>query len=103
MISVVMPCYNCEAALDRAVRSLRAQTIADWELLAVDDGSDDGTGAALDAWAQTDERIRVFHQENGGAYLGRGTRALRRQKANGLRFSTRTMNCRRMPLLRCWH
>ncbi|MEI3405722.1 MAG: glycosyltransferase [Christensenellales bacterium] len=39
MISVVMPCYNCEKALDRAIRSLRAQTIADWELLAVDDGS----------------------------------------------------------------
>ena len=71
MISVVMPCYNCEAALDRAVRSLRAQTIADWELLAVDDGSDDGTGAALDAWAQTDERIRVFHQENGGVSRAR--------------------------------
>ena len=71
MISVVMPCYNCEAALDRAVRSLRAQTIADWELLAVDDGSNDGTGAALDAWAQTDERIRVFHQENGGVSRAR--------------------------------
>ena len=71
MISIVMPCYNCEAALDRAVRSLRAQTIADWELLAVDDGSNDGTGAALDAWAQTDERIRVFHQENGGVSRAR--------------------------------
>ena len=71
MISIVMPCYNCEKALDRAIRSLRAQTIADWELLAVDDGSADGTGAALDAWAREDERIRVFHQKNGGVSRAR--------------------------------
>lgn len=102
MISVVMPCYNCEAALDRAVRSLRAQTIADWELLAVDDGSDDGTARH---WTHGRRRMNGFVSfiRKTAAYLGRGTRALRRQKANGLRFSTRTMNCRRMPLLRFWH
>ena len=66
MISVVMPCYNCEKALDRAITSLCAQTAEDWELIAVDDGSTDRTGAALDAWAGKDTRIQVLHQANHG-------------------------------------
>ena len=51
MISIVMPCYNCETSLVRTAECIRAQTVADWELIAVDDGSSDGTGAALDALA----------------------------------------------------
>ena len=47
MISIVMPCYNCETSLVRTAECIRAQTVADWELIAVDDGSSDGTGAAL--------------------------------------------------------
>ena len=43
MISIVMPCYNCEASLVRTAECIRAQTVADWELIAVDDGSSDGT------------------------------------------------------------
>lgn len=45
MISIVMPCYNCETSLARTVRCVQAQTISDWELIAVDDGSTDGTGS----------------------------------------------------------
>lgn len=71
MISIVMPCYNCEASLSRTVECIRAQTVEDWELIAVDDGSADGTGAALDALAQTDARIRVIHQKNGGVSRAR--------------------------------
>lgn len=71
MISVVMPCYNCEKALDRAITSLRAQTAENWELIAVDDGSADGTSAALDAWTEKDARIRVIHQPNGGVSRAR--------------------------------
>ena len=71
MISVVMPCYNCEKALDRAITSLCAQTAEDWELIAVDDGSTDRTGAALDAWAGKDTRIQVLHQANGGVSRAR--------------------------------
>lgn len=65
-VSVVMPCYNCEATVARTVRSVLAQTNPNWELIAVDDGSRDGTGAALDALAEQDARIRVIHQENSG-------------------------------------
>ena len=71
MISIVMPCYNCETSLVRTAECIQAQTVADWELIAVDDGSSDGTGAALDALARADARIRVIHQENGGVSRAR--------------------------------
>ena len=71
MISIVMPCYNCEASLARTVRCVQAQTVSDWELIAVNDGSTDGTGAALDALAQTEARMRVIHQPNGGVSRAR--------------------------------
>ena len=48
MISIVMPCYNCAESLLRTVQDVQAQTFSDWELIVVDDGSTDGTGAALD-------------------------------------------------------
>lgn len=71
MISIVMPCYNCETSLARTVRCVQAQTVSDWELIAVDDGSTDGTGAALDGLAQNDARIRAIHQANGGVSRAR--------------------------------
>ena len=71
MISIVMPCYNCAGSLSRTVQCVQAQTVADWELIAVDDGSTDGTGAALDLLAQTDARMRVIHQANGGVARAR--------------------------------
>ena len=42
-VSVVMPCYQSEGTLAKSVRSVQAQTIGDWELIAVDDGSRDNT------------------------------------------------------------
>lgn len=71
MISIVMPCYNCETSLARTVWCVQAQTVSDWELIAVDDGSTDGTGAALDGLAQNDARIRAIHQANGGVSRAR--------------------------------
>lgn len=71
MISIVMPCYNCETSLARTVQCVQAQTVSDWELIAVDDGSTDGTGAALDGLAQNDARIRAIHQANGGVSRAR--------------------------------
>ena len=71
MISIVMPCYNCAESLLRTVQDVQAQTFSDWELIVVDDGSTDGTGAALDRLAQADEQIRVIHQPNGGVSRAR--------------------------------
>ena len=65
-ISIVMPVYNAEAFLADAIGSLQAQTFPDWELIAVNDGSADGSGRVLDALAEKDSRIRVLHRENSG-------------------------------------
>lgn len=64
--SIIVPVYKVEAWLDRCVRSILAQTYADFELILVDDGSPDRCGEMCDAWAQRDSRITAFHKPNGG-------------------------------------
>lgn len=70
-VSVVMPCYQSAQTLTKSVRSVQAQTIGDWELIAVDDGSRDDTLNVLNTLAGEDARIRVIHQENGGVSSAR--------------------------------
>jgi len=65
-LSILMPVRNEEAYLQAALRSLQAQTLADWELVAVDDGSSDGTPDILAAAADQDRRLRVVRREGGG-------------------------------------
>lgn len=60
-ISVLLPCRDAAATLAEAVTSLESQTVPDFEVLAVNDGSRDATGALLDAWAARDARVRVVH------------------------------------------
>lgn len=64
--SVLMSVYNGEAYLESAVRSVQAQTLKDFELVIVNDGSTDRTAAILDRLAQDEPRLRVIHQENTG-------------------------------------
>lgn len=61
-----MPVYNVEAYLNEAVESVVRQTYSEWELILVDDGSTDSSGAMCDAWAARDGRIRAIHTPNGG-------------------------------------
>lgn len=68
-IPIVIPVYNGERYIQRAVEGVLAQTFADWELLLVDDGSTDGTAAVCDEYAG--ERIRGIHQKNGGVSTAR--------------------------------
>ena len=56
--SVIMPCYNPGALVGDAIRSLQRQTLPDWELIAVDDGSADGSHRMVEDWALADRRIR---------------------------------------------
>ena len=70
-ISVIVPVYNVEAYLEKCVRSVLAQSCGDFELLLIDDGSKDGSGAVCDRLAAEDERIRVIHQENRGLAAAR--------------------------------
>lgn len=65
-VSVVMPCYNAEATVDQAIESIHGQIYPDWELLALDDGSQDGTLRRLQRWAEIDERISVIEREHCG-------------------------------------
>lgn len=71
--SVVVPVYKVERYLDQCVQSLLGQTYSDLEVILVDDGSPDQSGAMCDAWAAKDARIRVIHQENGGLSAARNT------------------------------
>ncbi len=65
-VSIIVPVYNIEAYLPRCVDSLLSQTLKDIEILLIDDGSTDSSGAVCDEYAKTDRRIRVFHKANGG-------------------------------------
>ncbi len=69
--SIIVPVYNAAAELPACVQSILAQTCPDFELILVDDGSKDGSGALCDALAREDSRIRVLHKSNGGAASAR--------------------------------
>lgn len=73
LISVIMPVYRVEKYLDRCLRSVTEQTYRNLEIILVDDGSPDNSGAICDAWAEKDSRIRVIHKENAGAGAARNT------------------------------
>lgn len=70
-ISVIVPVYRAEDFLEKCVASLLGQTFSDLEVLLVDDGSPDNSGALCDQLAQRDPRVRVFHKENGGVSSAR--------------------------------
>ena len=65
-VSVIIPVYKVEEYLDRCLVSVVNQTYTNLEIILVDDGSPDNSGALCDEWAKKDSRIRVIHKENGG-------------------------------------
>ena len=71
LISVIVPVYNVKEYLPRCVRSITQQTYRNLEILLIDDGSTDGTRDIADALAAEDQRIRVFHKQNGGSSSAR--------------------------------
>jgi glycosyltransferase involved in cell wall biosynthesis len=66
MISIIVPVYNVREYLPRCVESLLGQSVEDFEVILVDDGSTDGSGAICDRYAAQDARVRCIHKENGG-------------------------------------
>lgn len=64
--SIIMPVYNAERTVSRAVESVQAQTYADWELIAVDDGSTDSSYDVIQRYAMNDRRIKLLRQHNSG-------------------------------------
>jgi len=70
-ISVIIPVYNTENYIKRCIDSVCSQTYGNIEIIAVDDGSTDNSGAVLDELAEKDRRIVVIHKENGGVSSAR--------------------------------
>ncbi len=71
LISVIVPVYNIVEWLPRCVDSIRKQTYRNLEIILVDDGSTDNSGAMAEKFALEDKRVRVFHKENGGVSSAR--------------------------------
>lgn len=66
LVSVVIPMFNARATIARALESLQAQTLAQWNAIVVDDGSSDGSSDVVRGMAQEDARITLIHQTNRG-------------------------------------
>ena len=84
-ISVIVPVYQVEAYLPQCIDSILAQTFRDFELILVDDGSQDRSGAICDEYAGKDNRICVVHTQNRGAAAARNT-GLQRASGNYIAF-----------------
>ena len=84
VLSVIIPIYNRERYLERCVRSVAASSRQDIELILIDDGSVDHSGALCDRLADEDKRIIVIHQQNAGVSAARN-RGL--EKAQGKYFA----------------
>lgn len=78
-VSIIVPAYNAARYLPQTIESVLQQTISDWELILVDDGSEDETLVIAQLYTAQDARIRVLHQENAGVSAARN---------NGLAAST---------------
>lgn len=70
-ISFIIPVYNCKAYLPACVDSIRAVGAGEYEILLIDDGSTDGSGAICDTLAEKYREVRVVHQDNAGASAAR--------------------------------
>ena len=71
LISIIIPAYNVAPYLSRTLDSVLAQTYSNIEIIAVNDGSSDGTAGLLDAYGAKDPRVKVIHKENGGVTSAR--------------------------------
>ena len=70
-ISVIVPVYKAENYLSRCVDSILVQTFTNFELILVNDGSPDSSGAICEEYAKNDNRVKVIHKENGGVASAR--------------------------------
>lgn len=84
-ITVIMPVYNVEQYVAKAIKSIINQTYRNFEFIIVDDGTQDKSGKICDEFASRDDRIKVIHQNNSGAAASRN-RAIDMAKGKYLYF-----------------
>lgn len=70
-VSIIIPVYNAKDTLSRCFDSLLKQTYGNFEVIVIDDGSKDGSGAVCESYAKRDSRIKVYHKENAGVSAAR--------------------------------
>src|SRR5688572_25654014 len=71
LISIIVPVYNVEPYLERCIQSIIDQSYTNLEIILVNDGSTDNSGAICDIYALKDDRIKVYHIVNGGSSIAR--------------------------------
>ena len=71
--SFIIPVYNTAEYLDECVQSILSQSYNDYEIILVDDGSNDGSGQMCDKYSEEFSRIKVIHQKNAGLSVARNT------------------------------
>ena len=72
-LSIIVPVYNVEKHLERCMKSIIAQGLADYEIILVDDGSTDSSGMLCDELQEQYEAVTTIHQANGGLSAARNT------------------------------
>ena len=86
LVSIIMPTYKCGQFIEKSIKSLQAQTYQNWELIVVDDCSEDGTIGIVQDMIREDHRIHVFlNAQNSGAAVSRNV-ALREAKGRWIAF-----------------
>lgn len=76
LVSVIMPAYNAAAFIEEAIQSVIAQTVTDWELFVIDDGSTDETCQIVQEIACNDSRVKLLINENNVGAAGSRNRGL---------------------------
>lgn len=71
LITIIIPIYNASHTLPKCIDSILSQTLCDWTLFLVDDGSSDESLEIMNAYKDRDARIKVFHKENEGVSIAR--------------------------------
>lgn len=100
-VSVIIPVYNVEPYLDEALQSVLGQSLTDLEVIAVDDGSTDGSLAILQRYAARDSRVKVFSQTNQGQSAARNA-ALQHAHGKYLYFMDSDDSIKPGALQRCY-
>lgn len=72
-VSIIMPAYNAEKDISKCIQSIIKQSMKEWELIIIDDGSIDSTYELCKQYAKIDARIQIFHQTNMGVSMARNS------------------------------